>query len=179
MLTGTGEIWIITTPQDQAQFQNPLGDGSLLGLQITWMEQPRPGELTQAFLIAETVLDCAPAAMRLGERSLFCNRLPEPLASADAQTADGTVFGCRVVIAEHISTLGELELVTLLESFLHDSVLDVKAMRRGYAWLDTGTHAGYSEEIANGTGSIDEAALTALADRNAKKEYCSYLRELA
>ena len=88
--------------------------------------------------------------------------------------------------------------MTLLESYLADDALTVERMGRGYAWLDTGTHAslldagnfvrtlqsrqgmqtGCPEEIAFGAGWINAAQLDALAERYAKTEYGTYLRGL-
>lgn len=241
MLTGIREIGIITTPQDQAQFQNLLGDGSQWGLQITWLVQPSPDGLAQAYLIAEDFLNGGSSAMVLGDNIFFGHGLPELLASADAQQTGGTVFGYRVADPERYGVVGmdgdgrvteiiekpevppsnyavtglyfldasaperarsitpsprgELEIVTLLESYLTEGSLSVETMGRGYAWLDTGTHGslldaanfvrtlqsrqgmqtGCPEEIAYGAGWINDTELTTLADRYAKTEYGAYL----
>jgi len=66
MLSGIREVAIITTPQDQAQFQKLLGDGSKWGMSITWIVQPNPDGLAQAYILAEDFLDGAPSAMVLG-----------------------------------------------------------------------------------------------------------------
>ncbi len=242
MLTGIREIGIITTPQDQAQFQHLLGDGTQWGVQITWLVQESPDGLAQAYLIAEDFLDGAPSAMVLGDNIFFGHGLPELLASADVQTDGGTVFGYRVADPQRYgvvgmdengrvtqiiekpevppsnyavtglyfldgtapdrartikpSARGELEIVTLLESYLTEGALNVETMGRGYAWLDTGTHGslldaanfvrtlqsrqgmqtGCPEEIAYEAGWIDDTQLMALADRYAKTEYGAYLK---
>ncbi|RYH00980.1 glucose-1-phosphate thymidylyltransferase [Salipiger sp. IMCC34102] len=243
MLAGIREIGIITTPEDQAQFRNLMGDGSQWGLAIEWLVQPSPDGLAQAYLIAEDFLDGAPSAMVLGDNIFFGHGLPELLASAD-QGSGGTVFGYRVSDPERYgvvgmdtdgavtqivekpaqppsnyavtglyfldgsapnrargitpSARGELEITALLETYLADGTLNVERMGRGYAWLDTGTHAslleagnfvrtlqsrqgmqtGCPEEIAYQSGWIDQAALLTLADRYAKTEYGAYLRGL-
>ncbi len=93
------------------------------------------------------------------------------------------------------SARGELEITTLLESYLAEGALTMKRMGRGYAWLDTGTYAslldagnfvrtlearqgmqtGCPEEIAFHQGWIDAAALAAQGQRYAKTEYGRYL----
>ncbi len=95
MLGGIREIAIITTPEDQFQFQRLLGDGSQWGISLTYITQPSPDGLAQAYLLAKDFLDGAPSAMVLGDNIFFGHGLPEMLASADSQKG-GTVFGYRV-----------------------------------------------------------------------------------
>ena len=96
------------------------------------------------------------------------------------------------------SARGELEITTLLETYLHDGLLNVERMGRGYAWLDTGTHAslldagnfvrtletrqglqtGSPDEIAFNQGWISRAALDDRAKVFAKNEYGIYLERL-
>ena len=97
------------------------------------------------------------------------------------------------------SERGELEITSLLESYLSDDALHVEQLGRGYAWLDTGTHGslldagnfvrtlserqgqqvGCLEEIAWQQGWIDTDALAALAQKFAKTAYGDYLSRLA
>lgn len=96
MLTGIREIAVITTPADQEQFQRTLGDGSQWGLSLTYITQPSPDGLAQAYLLAEDFLQGAPSAMVLGDNIFFGHGLPDQLAEADALQNGGTVFGYRV-----------------------------------------------------------------------------------
>lgn len=100
MLGGIRDIAIITTPEDQAQFQRLMGDGSQWGLRFTYIVQPSPDGLAQAYLLARDFLDGAPSAMVLGDNIFFGHGLPEALATADAQASGGTVFGYRVADPE-------------------------------------------------------------------------------
>lgn len=100
MLAGLREIAIITTPLDQEQFQRTLGDGSHWGLSLTYIPQPSPDGLAQAYLLAEDFLAGAPSAMVLGDNIFFGHGLSELLADADAQGQGGTVFGYRVADPE-------------------------------------------------------------------------------
>lgn len=244
MLSGIREIAIITTPEDQAQFQRLLGDGSQWGLRFAWIVQPSPDGLAQAYLLAEEFLDGAPSAMVLGDNIFFGGGLGTLLASANARETGGTVFGYRVADPERYgvvdfdeggrvraiiekptvppssfavtglyfldgtasqkaravkpSARGELEIVTLLEMYLAEGSLTIERMGRGFAWLDTGTHAslldagnfvrtlenrqglqtGCPEEIAFEQGWIDRAQLEARAKTMAKNDYGQYLLRL-
>ncbi|MEM7076579.1 MAG: glucose-1-phosphate thymidylyltransferase RfbA [Pseudomonadota bacterium] len=244
MLTGIRDIAIITTPQDQSQFRRTLGDGSQWGLNLTYIEQPSPDGLAQAYLLAKAFLDGAPSAMVLGDNIFFGHGLPAHLAEADRKSTGGTVFGYRVADPERYgvvefdetgavraivekpefapspfavtglyfldgsaperarqvtpSARGELEITSLLELYLSDGLLSVRQMGRGYAWLDTGTHAslldagnfvrtlsdrqgqqvGCPEEIAFENGWIDAAGLEARANLFSKTSYGVYLRGL-
>ncbi|ATG45984.1 glucose-1-phosphate thymidylyltransferase RfbA (plasmid) [Phaeobacter piscinae] len=100
MLAGIREICVITTPQDQDQFTRLLGDGSQWGISLTYVEQPSPDGLAQAFVLAEEFLDGAPSALVLGDNVFFGHGLPKLLAAADAQTSGGTVFGYHVADPE-------------------------------------------------------------------------------
>ena len=100
MLAGIREIAIITTPDDQGQFQRLMGDGSQWGLDFTWILQPSPDGLAQAYLLAADFLAGAPSLMVLGDNIFFGHGLPEMLARADAKAQGGTVFGYRVADPE-------------------------------------------------------------------------------
>jgi glucose-1-phosphate thymidylyltransferase len=105
MLSGIREIAIITTPDDQAQFQRLMGDGSQWGLSFEWIVQPSPDGLAQAYLLTERFLDGAPSAMVLGDNIFFGHGLPTILARADQQETGGTVFGYRVADPERYGVL--------------------------------------------------------------------------
>ncbi|SOB97680.1 glucose-1-phosphate thymidylyltransferase [Rhodobacter sp. JA431] len=244
MLSGIQEIAIITTPEDQSQFKHLLRDGSQWGLSLTYITQPSPDGLAQAYILAEDFLDGAPSAMVLGDNIFFGHGLPEMLAAADSKQYGGTVFGYHVADPERYGVVkfdadgtveqiiekpevppsnyavtglyfldgdaprrakevkpsprGELEIVTLLESYLNDGTLSVERMGRGYAWLDTGTHgslldagnfvrtlslrqgmqSGCPEEIAYQRGWIDDDRLRQHAETFRKTEYGKYLKGL-
>ncbi len=100
MLAGIREIAIITTPEDQAQFQRLLGDGSQWGLSFEWIVQASPDGLAQAYLLTRDFLAGAPSAMVLGDNIFFGQGLRDLLAAADARPVGGTVFGYRVADPE-------------------------------------------------------------------------------
>jgi glucose-1-phosphate thymidylyltransferase len=105
MLAGIREIAIITTAEDQAQFQRLLGDGSQWGLQFEWIIQPRPEGLAQAYLLAADFLAGAPSLMVLGDNIFFGDGLPDLLARAGARSQGGTVFGYRVADPERYGVI--------------------------------------------------------------------------
>ena len=67
VMAGVRDILIITTPEDQGQFQRLLGDGSHLGLQLSYAVQPRPGGIAQAFLVGADFIAGEPVALVLGD----------------------------------------------------------------------------------------------------------------
>ncbi|MDG1168327.1 MAG: sugar phosphate nucleotidyltransferase, partial [Sulfitobacter sp.] len=214
------------------------------GISLTYIVQPSPDGLAQAYILAEDFLDGAASAMVLGDNIFFGHGLPELLADADQQTSGGTVFGYHVAdpqrygvvgfdkagMAQSIiekpakpasnyavtglyfldanaprmarevkpSPRGELEITSLLEMYLAQDALRVNRMGRGYAWLDTGTHAslldasnfvrtltqrqglqtGCLEEIAHDQGWISDDALLQRAELFAKNDYGQYLRDM-
>ena len=241
MLTGIREIAVITTPQDQEQFRRTLGDGSQWGLSLTYIEQPSPDGLAQAYLLAEDFLDGAASAMVLGDNIFFGHGLPGQLAAADAAEQGATIFGYQVSDPNRYGVIdfapdgtvralvekpeiapspfavaglyfldgtaperarrvtpsarGELEITSLLETYLADSSINVRTLGRGFAWLDTGTHSslldagnfvrtlserqglqvGSPDEIAFSQGWITADQLRTQAETLAKTSYGQYL----
>ena len=244
MLTGIREIAIITRPEDQSQFHRLLGDGSRWGLHLSYIEQPRPEGLAQAYTLAESFLGDSASVLLLGDNVLYGHGLPEILQRADKQTDGGTIFGYQVTDPERYgvvdldergrvqalvekpvkppsnyavtglyfldntaserakavrpSARGELEIVSLLESYLAEGRLGLETLGRGFAWLDTGTYdalldannfvrtlatrqgmqSGSPEEIAWRQGWIDDAALAKQAEQMGKTHYGAYLKSL-
>ena len=244
MLAGIREIAIITTAEDQAQFMRALGSGSQWGLSFTYIVQPSPDGLAQAYLLARAFLAGAPSALVLGDNIFFGHGLPEVLAAAGARDVGGTVFGYHVADPQRYGVVdfdeegqvraliekpavppsnyavtglyfldgrapelaaqvkpsqrGELEIVDLLELYRAAGTLRVEKMGRGFAWLDTGTHAslldagnfvrtlterqglqaGSPDEIAYHAGWIGEAQLMARCELFAKNGYGTYLKSL-
>jgi len=245
MLAGLREVAIITAPADRDQFRRLLGDGAQWGMAFTYISQPSPDGLAQAYLLAEAFLAGSPSTMVLGDNVFFGHGLPELLRAADGRGAGGTVFGYQVSDPERYgvvsfdgagrvtaieekparprshyavtglyvldgtaparaaqvrpSARGELEITDLLNLYRAEGLLHVERMGRGYAWLDTGTHAslldagnfvrtieerqnlkiGCPEEIAHVQGWISTAALRDLAAPYLKTEYGRYLVRIA
>ena len=95
MLAGIREILVITTPHEAHQFERLLGDGSALGLTISYAVQPRPEGLAQAFLIGEDHIGDQPVALVLGDNIFYGVGLGQHLRRF--RDIDGAaVFGYRV-----------------------------------------------------------------------------------
>jgi glucose-1-phosphate thymidylyltransferase len=245
MLAGLREIAMITTPADQDQFRRLLGDGAQWGMRFTYIAQPRPEGLAQAYLLAEDFLAGAGSTMVLGDNVFFGHGLPDMLQAAGSRPTGGTVFGYQVRDPERYGVVafdrdgrvlsieekperpksnfavtgvyvldgtaparaatlrpsgrGEIEIADLLNLYLAEGLLTVERMGRGYAWLDTGTHAslldagnfvrtieerqnlkvGCPEEIAHALGWIGADDLRRLAGPYLKTEYGRYLLRIA
>ena len=106
MLAGIREIAVITTPDDQSQFQRLLGDGSQWGVQLSFIVQPDLASLAQAYILAKEFLAGAPSAMVLGDNIFFGHGLTEVLAQANGQSNGGMVFGYQVSDPERYGVVG-------------------------------------------------------------------------
>ena len=246
MLAGIREILIITTPQDSHLFKTLLGDGSQLGLQISYAVQPKPEGLAQAFLIGEEFINGEGCALVLGDNIFYGADFAKHVQRAASYDTGATVFAYYVNDPQNYgvvefnrqtgqaisleekpkeprsnyavtglyfydagiveaakaikpSARGELEITDVNKIYLERGTLRVEKMRRGYAWLDTGTHESLLqagsfvhtiqtrqglkisciEEIAYRMGYIDEARLMELAEPLAKNDYGKYLQRLA
>jgi len=93
MLAGAREILIISTPQDLPGFERALGDGSRLGLELSYAAQPEPEGIAQAFLIGREFIGKDPVALALGDNIFYGHGLPESLARAAEPKPGATVFG--------------------------------------------------------------------------------------
>lgn len=244
MLAGIRDMLIITTPEDAAQFQHLLGDGSQWGINLHYAVQPRPEGLAQAFLIGAEFLGNAPATLILGDNIYYGEGLSQRLQAVSQQPHGATVFAYYVKDPERYGVVefdqagkalsieekplkpkshyavtglyfydnqvvdiarevrpsprGELEITTVNQIYLERGQLQVEMLKRGTAWLDTGTHASLldasnyirvieerqglkiacPEEVAWRMGYIDAEQLSRLAEPLRKSGYGTYLLEL-
>jgi glucose-1-phosphate thymidylyltransferase len=96
MLAGIREILVITTPQDQRQYQALLEDGAQWGLSLSYAAQPDPEGLAQAFLIGADFLNGDKCCLILGDNIFFGHGLTDALTRAAALTSGAVIFGYRV-----------------------------------------------------------------------------------
>jgi len=244
ILSGIREILIITTPHDQQAFQSLLGDGSEIGLELSYAVQPDPGGLAQAYHIGADFVGENPSALILGDNIFYGHGLTELLQNATGRDTGATVFGYHVEDARAYGVVefdesgraisieekpaqprsnyavtglyfydrravemahriepsprGELEITDLNRMYLEQGQLNVEIMGRGFAWLDTGTHASLSdagnyvriteerqglkiccpEELSWRMGFIDDAQLERVAAPLRKSGYGEYLMRL-
>ena len=244
MLAGIRDILIITTPEDAAQFQRVLGDGSDFGVTLSYAVQPKPEGLAQAFHIGADFVRGGPSALILGDNIFYGHGLPGLLQNANGRDSGSTVFAYRVsdpqafgvvefdadgkavsieekpklpksnyavtglyfydeTVVDRARDLkpsprGELEITDLNRLYLDEGAMSVEIMGRGFAWLDTGTHASLldaatyvriteerqglkiccPEEIAWRQGFITADRLREIAEPLRKSGYGEYLVKL-
>jgi glucose-1-phosphate thymidylyltransferase len=96
MLAGIRTVLVITTPHEQDGFRRLLGDGSEIGLQITYAAQPNPGGLAQAFLIGRDFVGADRVALALGDNIFYGAHFSDYLRNAAARETGATVFAYQV-----------------------------------------------------------------------------------
>lgn len=99
MLAGIREVLIITTSEDQASFQRLLGDGSKFGIELSYVVQPSPDGLAQAFILGEDFIGSDDVCLVLGDNIFYGQGFTPKLKQAVENAKNGqgaTVFGYQV-----------------------------------------------------------------------------------
>jgi glucose-1-phosphate thymidylyltransferase len=96
MLAGIREILIISTPEDTPRFEKLFGDGSSLGLTLSYCVQAHPAGLAQAFLLGESFIDNQPVCLILGDNIFYGHDLPTILQKGTSLKTGGLIFGYQV-----------------------------------------------------------------------------------
>ncbi len=96
MLAGIREVLIISTPRDLPNFRALLGDGSRLGMQFSYREQPSPDGLAQAFIIGEDFIGNDNVCMILGDNIFYGHGFGGMLKEASKLKKGAVVFGYSV-----------------------------------------------------------------------------------
>jgi glucose-1-phosphate thymidylyltransferase len=96
MLAGIREVLVITTPQDAPSFERLLGDGSKIGINIRYAQQPKPEGLAQAFIIGRQFVGNSHVALVLGDNLFYGQGFQQMLAKAAAKEQGASVFAYAV-----------------------------------------------------------------------------------
>ena len=245
MLAGIRDILIISAPEYLDNYTRLFGDGTDLGMAISYAIQPKPEGLAQAFTIGRNFIGTDHVALVLGDNIFFGPGLSGLLQNAVARKTGATVFSYRVDHPEQYGVVefdkdwraigleekpakpkshhavtglyfydnqvvelaaglkpsprGELEITDLNRLYLEKGELYVENLKRGFAWLDTGTHdslveaaefvrvvqkrqgiqVACLEEIAFRNGFISRDKLVERGEFFSKTNYGKYLLSLA
>ncbi|MCZ2443331.1 MAG: glucose-1-phosphate thymidylyltransferase RfbA [Flavobacteriales bacterium] len=96
MLAGIRDILIISTPEDVADYQRLLGDGSEFGIHLSYAVQPKPNGLAQAFIIGEDFIKNSHVCLVLGDNIFYGQGFGPKLRKATARNTGATIFGYQV-----------------------------------------------------------------------------------
>jgi glucose-1-phosphate thymidylyltransferase len=133
MLAGIRDILIISTPRDTPLIEQLLGDGSQVGLSLSYRVQPHPGGIAQAFLIGEEFIGQSPVCLILGDNIFFGHDLMPLLVESARLTSGARVFGY------HVQDPGRFGVVEFDDN--HRAVsLEEKPKRPRSNWAVTGLY---------------------------------------
>ena len=96
MLGGMRDILIISTPEDTPRFEALLGDGAQWGLNLSYVVQPTPDGLAQAFILGREFIGNAPSALILGDNIFHGHGLTDLLFSAGSRREGASIFAYHV-----------------------------------------------------------------------------------
>lgn len=245
MLADIKDVLIISTEKDTPLYEELLGDGARLGINIKYKVQKTPRGLADAFIIGEDFIGDDSVCLILGDNVFYGNDMTATLTNAIKNNRGATVFGYPVMDPKEFGVVefdengkvlsieekpqkpksdyaipglyfydnrvieitksvkpserGEIEISAINNEYLKMGELDVRLMKRGMAWLDTGTPKGMLqaamfvetvqdrqgfyvsciEEIAWRRGFIDTCQLKKLGDELKSTDYGRYILGIA
>jgi glucose-1-phosphate thymidylyltransferase len=105
MLAGIRDVLVISTPRDTPRIEELLGDGSRLGMRLSYKAQPHPGGIAQAFVIGEEFIAGEPVCLILGDNIFFGHDLMPLLVESARLTAGARVFAYHVTDPERFGVV--------------------------------------------------------------------------
>jgi len=160
---GIREILVITTPEEQGSFQRLLGDGSQLGLHLSYEVQSRPEGLAQAFLIGEEFIRSSRVCLVLGDNIFYGDRIEDTLKTAVRSDQGATIFGYYVNDPERYG-------VVVLDAEGRAVDLEEKPSKPKSNYAVTGLYM-YDNNVVEISKSIKPSARGELEITDVNKEY--------
>jgi glucose-1-phosphate thymidylyltransferase len=105
MLAGIRDVLIISTPDDLPNFEKLLGDGQQFGIQLTYMVQPKPEGLAQAFILGKEFIGSDSVCLALGDNVFFGQDFSPKLKRAANLESGAVIFGYRVKDPERFGVI--------------------------------------------------------------------------
>lgn len=105
MLAGIRDVLLISTPEDLPIFRRLLGDGAQFGIELNYIEQPRPEGLAQAFLLGESFIAGQSVCLVLGDNIFFGQSFSPKLKQVAARRQEATIFGYQVMDPERFGVV--------------------------------------------------------------------------
>ncbi|MBP1884565.1 glucose-1-phosphate thymidylyltransferase RfbA [Sinorhizobium mexicanum] len=164
MLAGIRDILVITMPRDRPLFEELLGDGSQLGLSISYAEQSEPNGLAEAFIIGRKFVGNSPVALILGDNIFYGAGLPELCREAAARKSGATIFAYRVDDPERYGV------VSFNSHNGRAETIEEKPQRPNSSWAVTGLYF-YENTVLDIAASIRPSARGELEITDVNRAY--------